>query len=69
MDRLWVDKEGSLEWVRKGQLNWDGEQIIINARDQGHYTNGFKKIAGLSQTDLSVLQGRNRKHESPPIGM
>ena len=40
-----------MEWLRRGQLNWDGEQIIINAKDQGHYTNGFKKMAGLSQSD------------------
>ena len=37
------DKEESLEWLRKGQLNWYGERIIINAQDQGHYMNGFIK--------------------------
>ena len=38
LDRFEIDKEGSLEWLRKGQLNRDGEKIIINAQD---YTNGF----------------------------
>ena len=36
--RLRIDIESSLEWLRRGQLNWDGEQIIINAQDQGRDT-------------------------------
>ena len=36
LDRTGIDKVGSLEWLRRGQLNWDGEQIIINAQDLGH---------------------------------
>ena len=32
LDRLDMDKEGSLEWLRRDQLNWDGEQIINNAQ-------------------------------------
>ena len=50
-DRLGIDEEGSLEQLRRGQFNWDGERIIINAQDQGHYTNGFKKMARLNQSD------------------
>ena len=47
MDRVGIDKQGSLEWRRGGQLNWDGEQIIIiNAQDQGHHINGLKKDGG-----------------------
>ena len=46
-----MDEEGSLEWPRRGQLNWDGERIVINAQDQGHYTDGFNKMAGLSEMD------------------
>ena len=40
-----------MEWLRRGQINWDGERVIINAQDQGHYTHAFKKIVGLSQSD------------------
>ena len=70
LNRLGIDKEGSMEWLRRGQLNWDGERIIINAQDQGHYTNVFKKMAGLSQSDrCKVLKGIKEKHESPPFGM
>ena len=29
LDRLGINKEGSLEWLRRGLLNWDRERIII----------------------------------------
>ena len=45
------DKEGSSQWRRRGQFNWDGERIIIIAQDQGHHTNGLKKMEGLSQSE------------------
>ena len=25
LDRIGIDKEGFLEWVRRGQIYWDGE--------------------------------------------
>ena len=45
------DKEGSSQWQRRGQFNWDGERIVIIAQDQGHHTNGLKKMEGLSQSE------------------
>ena len=50
LDRTGIDKEGSLEWLSRGQINWDGEGVIINAQDQGHYMSVFNKMAGLSQS-------------------
>ena len=32
LDRVEIDKEGSVEWLRRGQLNWDGEQVIITRK-------------------------------------
>ena len=49
VDRTGIDKEGSLEWLRRSQISWDGECVIINAHDQGHYTHAFKKMVGLRQ--------------------
>ena len=51
LERVVMDKEGSLECLRRSQLNWDGERIIINTQDQGHSTNGFITMVGLGQTD------------------
>ena len=48
LDRTVIDKEGCLEWLRRGQISWDGERVIINAQNQGHHTNAFKKMVGLS---------------------
>ena len=44
-DGLGRDKEGSLKWLIRGQLNWEREQIIIDTEDEGHHTNGFQKMA------------------------
>ena len=27
-------------------MNWDGERVIINAQDQEHHTDAFKKMSG-----------------------
>uniref|UniRef100_UPI00358F527E zinc finger protein 583-like n=1 Tax=Myxine glutinosa TaxID=7769 RepID=UPI00358F527E len=35
LDRTGIDKKGSFDWLRRGQINQDGERVIINARDQG----------------------------------
>ena len=32
LDQDGIDKEGSLEWLRRGQLNWDGERIITSMK-------------------------------------
>ena len=40
LDKLGREREGPLEWLR-GQLNCDGERIIIHAQNQGLYMNGF----------------------------
>ena len=30
-----IDEEGSLKWLRRGLLNYDGERIILAAQCQG----------------------------------
>ena len=37
--------------VKKGRLGFDNEKVILAAQDQGLITNGFKKMAGISQDD------------------
>ena len=65
-----MDKEGSLEWLIRRELNWDGERIIIiNAQNQGNYTNGFIKMAGMSQMDKWRFHKTNRKYSSPAFLM
>ena len=44
LDRTGIDKEGSLEWQRRGAMNWEGERVIINAQE--HHTDAFKKMSG-----------------------
>ena len=51
LDQPYIDKEASLKWLRKGRLGFDNEKIILAAQDQGLMTNGFKKMAGLSNND------------------
>ena len=51
LNKEYIDKEGSLQWLRKGALGYDGERIIMGAQDQGLMTNGFKKMAGLSSSN------------------
>ena len=51
LDKPYIDKEESLKWLKKGRLGYDNEKIILAAQDQGLMTNGFKKMAGISQND------------------
>ena len=51
LDKPYIDKEASLSWLKKGKLGFDGERIIFGVQDQGLLTNGFKKMAGLSDND------------------
>ena len=51
LERDYIDKEGSLHWLRNGMMGFDGERILVGAQDQGLLTNGFKKMAGISQND------------------
>ena len=51
IDKPYIDKEESFKWLRKGKLGYDNEKVILAAQDQGLMTNGFKKMAGLSQND------------------
>ena len=42
---------------------------MINAQDEGHYTSGFKKMVGLSQSDKCTLGSAREKqkvHNKPP---
>ena len=51
LEKDYIDKERSLRWLKNGMVGFDGERILIGAQDQGLMTNGFKKMAGLSQND------------------
>ena len=51
LNKNYIDKERSLQWLRNGELRYDGERLIVGAQDQGLLTNGFKKMAGISQND------------------
>ena len=51
LENPYIDKRASLSWIRKGRLSFDGERVIIAAQDQGLTTNGFKKMAKMSNND------------------
>ena len=51
LEKNYIDKEGSLHWLRNGTLGYDGERIIVGAQDQGLLTNAFKKMAKISEND------------------
>jgi hypothetical protein len=46
-----IDEVKSYEWLKSGIMKYDEERIIMGAQDQGLMTNGFKKMAGLSEND------------------
>ena len=48
LSQEYIDKEGSLDWLKRGALHYDQERVIMAAQDQGLMTNAFKKMAGLS---------------------
>ena len=48
LSQEYIDKEGSLDWIKRGALHYDQERMIMAAQDQGLMTNAFKKMAGLS---------------------
>lgn len=58
LDKDFINKDGSLEWLRRGVLNYDGERIILAAQDQGLYTNGLKKVLGLVDDDRCRFCGQ-----------
>ena len=51
LNKVYIDKKASLNWLTKGKLGFDGKRIIQGAQDQALMTNGFKKMAGLSGND------------------
>ena len=51
LQKNYIDKEGSVAWIKNGELPYDQEKMIIAAQDQGHMTNGFKKLVGLAESD------------------
>ena len=51
LNKEYIDKTQSLEWLRKGLLSYDAEKIIVAAQDQGLMTKGFMKMAKLSNDD------------------
>ena len=51
IDEEEIDKSRSLEWLKRGVLNYDSERIILAAQDEGLLTNGLKKIFKLTNDD------------------
>ena len=51
LNKEYIDKKASLNWLKRGKLGFDGERMLIGAQDQALYTNGFKKMAGISEND------------------
>ena len=51
LDKCYIDKQASLKWLKDGRLGYNDERVILAAQDQALMTNGFKKMAGLSQDD------------------
>lgn len=51
LEKPYIDKQTSLNWLKKGRLKFDDERLIIAAQDQGLMTNGFKKMAKLTNDD------------------
>ena len=51
LDKCYIDKKASLNWLTKGKLGFDGERMIMGAQDQALLTNGFKKMANISTDD------------------
>ena len=51
IQKEYIDKKGSLQWIQNGELKFDEERLIIAAQDQGLMTNGFKKMCGLQESD------------------
>ena len=51
LEKEYIDKDGSLQWLNNGAQRYDGERIIVAAQDQGLVTNSFKKLVGMSQND------------------
>ena len=51
INKTYIDKEGSFQWLKNGEIGFDGERILVAAQDQGLMTNGLKKVCGLSSDD------------------
>ena len=51
LSQEYIDREGSLYWLKKGSLHYDQERLILAAQDQGLMTNAFKKMSGLSNNN------------------
>ena len=51
LEKPYISTEASLDWIKKGRLRFDAERMIIAAQDQGLVTNGFKKMAGMTNND------------------
>ena len=51
LNKVYIDKPQSLEWLRKGMLAYDAEKLIVAAQDQGLMTKGFMKMAKLISDD------------------
>ena len=47
LEKEYIDKESSLNWLKNGTVGYDGEGILISEQVQGLLTNGFKKMAGI----------------------
>jgi hypothetical protein len=51
LEKEYIDKDASVEWLKKGVVKFDGERIIVGAQDQALYTRAFQKMIGKRQDD------------------
>ena len=64
LNKEYIDKERSLEWLRKGVLKFDQERVIIAAQDQGLMTRAFMKMAKLTADDKCRFCKEERESSS-----
>ena len=51
VQKNYIDKKGSFQWLQNGDLTLNEERLVIAAQDQGIMTNGLRKVCGLSDSD------------------
>ena len=56
LDKVYIDKQASLKWLKDGRLGYNDEHVILAVQDQALMTNGFKKMAGLSDFVMKQLK-------------
>ena len=51
IEKPYIDKKGSFQWLQNGILTFNEERLVIAAQDCGIMTNGLKKVCKLTDND------------------